>query len=49
MKMATLEEEKARRKAIQFCMKAVMTSKYDSFNHLKKHKHIQWFFEETCF
>ena len=34
MKMATLEEEKARRTAIQFCMQTVMTSN-DSFKHLK--------------
>ena len=34
MKMATLEEEKARRTAIQFCVQTVMTSN-DSFKHLK--------------
>ena len=32
--MATLEEEKARRKAIQFCVQTVMTSN-DSLKHLK--------------
>ena len=34
MKIATLEEEKSRRTAIQFCVQTVMTSN-DSFNHLK--------------
>ena len=34
MKMATLEEEKVRRTAIQFCVQTGMTSN-DSFNHLK--------------
>ena len=34
MKMVTLEEEKARRKTIQFCVQTVMTSN-DSFKHLK--------------
>ena len=34
MKMVTLEEEKARRTAIQFCVQTVMTSNY-SFKHLK--------------
>ena len=34
MKMATLEEEKARRTAIQLCVQTVMTSN-DSFKHLK--------------
>ena len=34
MKMATLEEEKARRTAIQFCVQTFMTSN-DSFKHLK--------------
>ena len=35
MKMATLEEEKVRRTAIQFCVKTVMTSN-DSLKHLKR-------------
>ena len=35
MKMATLEEEKARRTAIQFCVLTFMTSN-DSLKHLKK-------------
>ena len=34
MKMATLEEEKARRTAIQYYVQTVMTSN-DSFKHLK--------------
>ena len=34
MKMATLEEEKARLTAIMFCVETVMTSN-DSFKHLK--------------
>ena len=34
MKMATLEAEKARRTAIQFCVLTVMISN-DSFKHLK--------------
>ena len=34
LKMATLEEEKARQTAIQFCVQTVMTSS-DSFRHLK--------------
>ena len=32
--MATLEEEKARQTAIQFCVQTIMTSS-DSFKHLK--------------
>ena len=39
MKMATLEEEKARQTAIQYYVQTVMTSN-DSFNNLKNHKHI---------
>ena len=34
MKMATLEEEKARPTAIQYCVQTVMTSN-DSFKYLK--------------
>ena len=34
MKMVTLQEEKARRTAIQFCVQTVMTTN-DSFKHLK--------------
>ena len=34
MKMAMLEEEKARRTALQFCVQTVMTSNH-SFKHLK--------------
>ena len=37
MKMATLEEAKARRTANQFCVQTVMTSN-DSFKHLKSTK-----------